>query len=182
YVGKLSAEKGAYLLLDALRQVEARAVLVGFGPDRDELEARARRDLGGRVLFTGPLDHRHLVHLLPLARVAVTPSVFPEAFGMVAAEAAACGAPPLVARHSGLAEIAGGIEAEYPPKHAALASFETGAPDDLARKLRAILGLADDEWRVLSDAARRAVVGRWSWERVAGMILAGATAGARTGS
>ena len=177
YVGKLSAEKGARLLLDALAQVDARAIFVGFGPARHELEERARRDLPGRVLFTGPLDHRHLVHLLPLARVAVTPSVFPEAFGMVAAEAAACGTPPLVARHSGLAEIAAGIEVEYPREHRALASFETGDAADLARKLRAILELGDDEWRVLSEAARRAVVRRWSWERVAEMILAGAPSG-----
>ena len=34
------------------------------------------------------------------------PSTFPEAFGMVAAEAAACGALPVVADHSGLAEVA----------------------------------------------------------------------------
>jgi glycosyltransferase involved in cell wall biosynthesis len=182
YVGKLSAEKGAHLLLDALAQAEARAVLVGFGPARKELEERARRDLGGRILFTGPLEHRHLVHLLPLARVAVTPSVFPEAFGMVAAEAAACGAPPLVARHSGLAEIAARIEAEYPSEHRALASFETGVAEDLARKLSTILALGDDEWRALSVAARRAVVARWSWEHVAEMILADVTAGARTGA
>ena len=37
---------------------------------------------------------------------------------MVAAEAAAAGSPPLVARHSGLAEVAAGIEAEYPPERA----------------------------------------------------------------
>ncbi len=59
------------------------------------------RTAGRRVLFTGPLEHRHLRHLWALADVSVTPSVFPEAFGMVAAEAAACGSPPLVARHSG---------------------------------------------------------------------------------
>ena len=33
---------------------------------------------------------------------------------MVAVEAAAAGSPPLVARHSGLAEVAAGLEAEYP--------------------------------------------------------------------
>ena len=43
---------------------------------------------------------------------------------MVAAEAAACGSPPLVARHSGLAEIAAGLEEEYPAEHRDLASFE----------------------------------------------------------
>ncbi|HZG96323.1 MAG TPA: glycosyltransferase family 4 protein, partial [Mycobacteriales bacterium] len=110
YVGKLSEEKGVGLLIDALERVDARAVVVGFGPARRALEAAA----SDRVLFTGALEHRHLRHLWPLADVSVTPSVFPEAFGMVAAEAAACGSPPLVARHSGLAEIAAGLEAEYP--------------------------------------------------------------------
>ena len=167
YVGKLSAEKGVQLLLDALRRVEARAVVVGFGPAREELERAADE----RVLFTGPLEHRHLAHLWPLADVSVTPSVFPEAFGMVAAEAAACGSPPLVARHSGLAEIARGVEEEYPPEHRHLASFTSGNAGDLAAKLEELLTLERSEWQRLSAAARRAVERRWSWDRVAALIL-----------
>src|SRR6185437_9871187 len=96
-------------LLEALRSVEARAVIVGFGDYRRELDLIAPPG----TLFTGPLEHRHLVHLLPLADVTVVPSIFPEAFGMVAAEAAAAGSPPLVARHSGLAEVAAACA---PPK------------------------------------------------------------------
>src|SRR5713226_397462 len=96
-----------------MRTVEARTVVVGFGDYLAELEATAF----ARTLFTGPLEHRHLVHLLALADVTVVPSIFPEAFGMVAAEAAAAGSPPIVARHSGLAEIAEGLEAEYPAEH-----------------------------------------------------------------
>ena len=167
YVGKVSAEKGVHLLLEALRRVDARAVVVGFGPAREELERAA----GGRILFTGPLEHRHLAHLWPLADVSVTPSIFPEAFGMVAAEAAACGSPPLVARHSGLAEIAEGLEAEYAPEHRHLTSFRTGDVDDLAEKLEGILALPRVDRQRLSDAARRTVVARWSWERIAGAIL-----------
>ena len=106
YLGKLLENKGVHLLLEALRELEAKAIVVGFGDYRRELERLA----GERVLFTGALEHRHLVDLLPLADVAVVPSTFPEAFGMVAAEAAASGVPPLVARHSGLAEIAAGLE------------------------------------------------------------------------
>jgi glycosyltransferase involved in cell wall biosynthesis len=167
YVGKLSREKGVYLLLEALRDVEARAVVVGFGPARQELEAGA----GERVLFTGALEHRHLRHLWPLADVSVTPSVFPEAFGMVAAEAAASGSPPLVARHSGLAAVAEGLEAEYPAEHRELASFASGDAADLAQKLRRILALPRPEWQQVSKAARRAAVERWSWERVAALLL-----------
>jgi glycosyltransferase involved in cell wall biosynthesis len=167
YVGKLSDEKGVSLLLEALQGVDARAVVVGFGPAREELEAVA----GERVLFTGALEHRHLRHLWPLADVSVTPSVFPEAFGMVAAEAAACGSPPLVARHSGLASVAEGLEAEYPAEHRHLASFTSADAIDLAEKLKGILGLPRPEWEVLSAAARRAAVERWSWERIAALLV-----------
>ena len=143
-------------------------MVVGFGPERGALEKRAA---GLRVLFTGPLEHRHLAHLWPLAMVSVTPSVFPEAFGMVAAEAAACGSPPLVARHSGLADIAAGLEAEYPPGHRELASFASGDPADLAAKLARVLALTPSEWARLSEAARRAAVSNWSWERIGALIL-----------
>jgi glycosyltransferase involved in cell wall biosynthesis len=167
YVGKLSREKGVHLLLEALEEVDARAVVVGFGPAREELEHRA----GDRVLFTGALEHRHLRHLWPLADVSVTPSVFPEAFGMVAAEAAACGSPPLVARQSGLATVAEGLEAEYPPEHRELASFASGNAGDLAVKLQRILELPRAEWEELSTAARRAAVKRWAWEHVAALLV-----------
>jgi glycosyltransferase involved in cell wall biosynthesis len=167
FVGKLSREKGVHLLVEALGGLDARTVVVGFGPARAELEQKARE----RVLFTGPLEHRHLRHLWPLADVSVTPSVFPEAFGMVAAEAAACGSPPLVACHSGLAAVAEGLEAEYPPEHRGLATFTPGDAGDLAAKLRAVLALPRPEWARLSAAARRAAVGRWSWENVAALLL-----------
>jgi glycosyltransferase involved in cell wall biosynthesis len=167
YFGKLMRNKGVHLLLEALRGVDARAVFVGFGEDRAELEAAAPP----RTLFTGPLEHRHLAHLLPLADVTVVPSIFPEAFGMVAAEAAAAGSPPLVARHSGLADVALGLEAEYPPERRTLASFATGDVDDLREKLRALLALSPAERRELGAAARRAAVARWSWSSVANRLL-----------
>jgi glycosyltransferase involved in cell wall biosynthesis len=167
YFGKLLFNKGVHLLLEALREVEARAVIVGFGDYRAELEANATP----RTLFTGPLEHRHLAQLLPLADVTVVPSIFPEAFGMVAAEAAAAGSPPLVARHSGLAEVAEGLEAAYAPEHRELASFATGDARDLAEKLRALLALSPSERQRIGTAARRAALERWSWAGVARRLL-----------
>jgi glycosyltransferase involved in cell wall biosynthesis len=167
YFGKLLYNKGVHVLLEALRHVGARAVIVGFGDYREKLEAAAPP----RTLFTGPLEHRHLVHLLPLADVTVVPSIFPEAFGMVAAEAAAAGSPPLVARHSGLAEIAVGLEEEYPRDLRHLASFTTGDARDLAGKLDELLSLSPPQHSALRDAARRAAVERWSWQGVAERLL-----------
>jgi glycosyltransferase involved in cell wall biosynthesis len=167
YFGKLLYNKGVHVLFEALRSVDARALIVGFGDYRQELESIAPPG----TLFTGPLDHRHLVHLLPLADVTVVPSIFPEAFGMVAAEAAAAGSPPLVARHSGLAEIAEGLEAEYPAEHRHLASFANGDAADLAAKLEELLALPPEARAELGVAARRAAVERWSWTSVATRLL-----------
>jgi glycosyltransferase involved in cell wall biosynthesis len=167
YFGKLSYNKGVHLLLEALAGVDARAVIVGFGESRATLEASAPP----RTLFTGPLEHRHLVHLLPLASVSVVPSIFPEAFGMVAAEAAAAGTPPLVARHSGLREVAERLAAGYPPELAHLTAFEPGDASDLRSKLHALLRLPPAERRSLGLAARQVVVERWSWSAVAKQLL-----------
>jgi len=167
YFGKLLYNKGVHLLFEALRETGARAVVVGFGDYRAELE----RIAPPRTLFTGPLEHRHLVHLIPLCEVTVVPSIFPEAFGMVAAEAAAAGSLPLVARHSGLAEIADGFAAEYPGAYSGLTSFETGNSQDLAAKLGRLLELPDRKRQSLREAARRAVVERWSWEQVSVRLL-----------
>ncbi len=168
YFGKLIEQKGVQILLEAMRGVDARVVVVGFGPYRATLEAMAPP----RTLFTGALEHRHLVHLLPLADATVVPSIFPEAFGMVAAEAAAAGSPPLVARHSGLAEVAAGLEEEYPARFRQLASFETGDAADLARKLNELLALSPSDHEELTRAGRKAVVDRWSWASIAQRLLA----------
>jgi glycosyltransferase involved in cell wall biosynthesis len=167
YFGKLLYNKGVHILFEALRETGGRAIIVGFGDYRAELERIAPQ----RTLFTGPLEHRHLVHLLPLCEVTVVPSIFPEAFGMVAAEAAAAGSLPLVARHSGLAEIADGLAAAYPPEYRDLTSFETGDVGDLAAKLGRLLALSDRDRQALREAARRAVEERWSWEQVSARLL-----------
>jgi len=143
-------------------------VIVGFGDYREPLERMADPE---RTLFTGPFEHRHLVHLLALADACVVPSIFPEAFGMVAAEAAAAGCPPLVARHSGLAEIADGLEAEYSQQLRHLAAFATGDAAELHEKLLELLALPPGDRAAISAAARHAAVERWSWASIAERLL-----------
>ncbi len=167
YFGKLIENKGVQVLLEALDRLDARAVVVGFGDFRERLEALAPAG----TLFTGPLEHRHLRHLLPLCDVAVVPSIFPEAFGMVAAEAAAAGVLPVVSAHSGLAEVAAGIGDEVGAEAAALLSFPTRDAAALRARLAGILALPAARRRELGLAARRAVERRWSWPVVAERLL-----------
>jgi glycosyltransferase involved in cell wall biosynthesis len=172
YFGKLIENKGVHVLLEALEGLDARAVVVGFGDFRERLEELAPPG----TLFTGALEHRHLRHLLPLCDVAVVPSIFPEAFGMVAAEAAAAGVLPVVSAHSGLAEVAAGIGEEVGPEAAALISFPAGDATALRERLAAILALPADRRAELGRAARRAVERRWSWKVVAARLLAPSSA------
>ena len=65
YFGKLIQTRACTSCSRRSSGLDARAVIVGFGDYRAELEATA----GPHVLFTGPLEHRHLVHLIPLADV-----------------------------------------------------------------------------------------------------------------
>ena len=65
---------------------------------------------------------------MPAADVFVMPSTFPEAFGMVAAEAAACGVPPVSADHSGMREVSRQLADAVGPELAPLLSFDGRAP------------------------------------------------------
>ncbi len=62
-------------------------------------------DIRERVVFTGIIKHDELKYLLPCADILAAPSVFPEAFGMVAVEAMACGVYPVLTYQSAFKEI-----------------------------------------------------------------------------
>ncbi len=152
------------------------AFLDGLEGERRERYLDAARALGDQIVMTGRLEHEELAELLPACRALVAPSTFPEAFGMVAAEAAACGAVPVVARHSGLAEVAEVLAAEVPARAAGWLTFpvDDGAVEALAERVVACLQAPPEllaETRVgLVAAVRR----RWSWERVAEGVIAAA--------
>ncbi|HTY97148.1 MAG TPA: glycosyltransferase, partial [Solirubrobacteraceae bacterium] len=132
--------------------------------------------LGERVLFTGRLEHEELTRVLPACTALVVPSTFPEAFGMVAAEAAACGTLPVSAAHSGLAEVSGALAARVPAPIRPLLSFELGpgAVEAIAGRLIGWLE-ADPELRRRTRQALVATVReRWSWESVADAVIAAA--------
>lgn len=165
----IRAEDGAHLgyLADFLDDL---------GPVSRGSYRQAAPGLVERTSWTGRLDHDELADLLPAAEALVVPSTFPEAFGMVAAEAAACGALPVVARHSGLAEVAAALGAAVPPPARPWLDFALGprAVLDLASALEGWLTAPPD----LRAATRAAIVSttreRYSWEGVARTVISAA--------
>ncbi len=149
-------------------------ILSAFLADPPPGYLEAARGVAGSIEFVGRLEHDEVAGLLPRAEALVMPSTFPEAFGMVAVEAAACGALPLSAGHSGMLEVSRQLAAALPAEVGRLTSFqvEPGAVEAIAERL--------DRWLALPQAererARRALVETvarlWSWEGVARGVLA----------
>jgi glycosyltransferase involved in cell wall biosynthesis len=152
------------------------AFLDGLRGEERSAYLAAAAGLGERVVLTGRLEHDELAPLLAACEAQVVPSTFPEAFGMVAAEAAACGVLPVSAAHSGLAEVTATLAAAVPEAARPWLSFPVGdgavralgdrivawlqAPDDVRERTR----------RALVDVARE----RYSWEGVAAGVVAAA--------
>jgi glycosyltransferase involved in cell wall biosynthesis len=174
--------------LDAAREVARRGwglegkaarslpILSSFLADPPPGYAEMARGAAGSVEFVGRLEHSEVAELFPRAEAMVMPSTFPEAFGMVAAEAAACGAFPVSAAHSGMLEVSRQLAVDLPREVGLLTSFpvEQGAVEAIALRLNAWFAFPEAE----REAARVTLVetvGRlWSWEGVARGVLAAA--------
>jgi glycosyltransferase involved in cell wall biosynthesis len=145
-------------------------------PDLPADAVRGAKGMAGRVTFTGRLDHRYAPEALAALDVLVVPSVLDEAFAMVTAEGAATGALPLVARHSGLAEVAAVLERAV--DRPGLFSFRPG-PGSAARVaegLDRLLQLPREQREELRSAVSAEVSTKWTWERTAERLLAAAGA------
>jgi glycosyltransferase involved in cell wall biosynthesis len=149
-------------------------ILSAFLDDPPHGYAEAAREAAGSVELIGRLEHDQVADLLPRAEALAMPSTFPEAFGMVAAEAAACGALPVSAAHSGLLEVSRQLGRALPPRVGELTSFPVapGAVEAIAARLNRWLGLSDAERAAAREALVETVNRLWSWEGVARGVLA----------
>jgi N-acetyl-alpha-D-glucosaminyl L-malate synthase BshA len=85
------------------RQIPARLMLIGDGPDRPTAEFLARTlKVQDRVHFLGKQDNVN--ELLPLADLMLMPSEM-ESFGLAALEAMACSVPAIATRVGGVPEL-----------------------------------------------------------------------------
>jgi glycosyltransferase involved in cell wall biosynthesis len=153
---------------------EPLSILSAFLADPPAGYVDAARGMAGSVEWLGRLEHDEVAELLPGAEALVMPSTFPEAFGMVAAEAAACGVLPVSAGHSGMLEVSRQLAAALPPGAAGLVSFpvEQGAVEAIAARLNRWLELPGAERAAVREALVETARRLWSWEGVARGVIA----------
>jgi glycosyltransferase involved in cell wall biosynthesis len=149
-------------------------ILSAFLADPPAGYAEAARAAVGSVEFIGRLEHDQVAELFPRAEAAVMTSTFPEAFGMVAVEAAAAGALPVSAGHSGMLEVSTQLSKALSPEVAELLSFpvELGAVEAIADRLNRWLALPEGERQRAREALVETVGRLWSWEGVARGVIA----------
>ena len=162
FVGRLAAQKGVSILIDAaaqLRTAGARVVLVGDGPSRRALERQARRAaVDDRVTFAGFVPHAAVAAVLAHADVLVLPSVYEE-LGSVLLEAMQAGVPIVATAVGGVPEALGPAGVLVPP----------GDPVALAAAVDAVLGDPASAARLRELARERAA--RFDWVRLGGRVL-----------
>ncbi len=135
YVGRLEPRKGIDRLLRAMSSIKSmvpctQLVIVGDGPDRESLEAEARR-MNVDVVFAGRVDDCDLAGFYQAADVVCSPALGDESFGIVHLEAMAAGRPIVATNIAGFTELLG------PAGCARFAAV--GDSESLATEIRAVL-------------------------------------------
>ena len=134
FLGRLSAEKGLPILLQALQRAgDPPFLIAGDGPLRGDLEALAEKLALSNTRFLGQRPHEEVTDLLVGARYVALPSISEEVSPLAALEALSAGRPLLVADRGALPEFVAGGEG---------LACRAGDIDDMSEKL---LRLMDDE-------------------------------------
>jgi glycosyltransferase involved in cell wall biosynthesis len=163
FAGRLTAQKALGTAIDALAELpDARLALVGDGPERAELERRARATgLNGRVSFEGAKPRGEVLEALAGAWALVLPSAW-ENLPHAAVEALAVGTPVLATAVGGVPEVVhDGVNGLLVPP---------GRPDELAAAIRRLLD--EPGLRERLAAASRESVAHLSRDRVYGRLEA----------
>lgn len=109
FVGRLVEVKGVTYLIEAMRQVDAKLIIVGDGPLKEKLMHQAL-DLKDRIEFWGAKTHEELPVIYASADVFVAPSITAkngdkEGLGLVLLEAMASGVPVVASRSGGIIDV-----------------------------------------------------------------------------
>ncbi|MFB3132930.1 MAG: glycosyltransferase [Rhodothermales bacterium] len=163
FVGRLSAEKGLDVLLEAWPRLGSRLRLkvVGDGPLAGPVQEAARAN--EHIEWLGRLPYDAVLDRVGRAALLVIPSVWHEPFGRVAIEAYAKATPVVASDRGALAEI---VEHERTGL-----LFRPGDADDLAAQVAWLLD-HPTRCRQMGKAARRAFETTYSAERNYEMLMA----------
>jgi len=138
WTGRLVPEKGPHLAIDAAAKAGIPLVLAGPAYDHAYVRDEVLPRLGPTVRWVGHLDQAALTRLVGRASVAVVTPCWDEPYGLVVAEALACGTPVAAFARGAVPELV---------TAACAALAEPGDVDGLAAAILRARGLARGDAR-----------------------------------
>ncbi|MFD0926356.1 glycosyltransferase [Williamsia deligens] len=103
--GRITPEKGTHLAIDAARRAGIHLRVAGPVYDPEYFDAQVAPRLGDSVEYVGHLGRADLARLVGSSSVALVTPVWAEPYGLVVAEALACGTPVAAFSRGGIPEI-----------------------------------------------------------------------------
>ncbi len=157
FAGRIMASKGlSFIVRDVLPLIENPPHLRVAGTIWDDEEAKILESPS--VKFLGNLSSDQLCEEYGKAMAVVVPSLGKEGFGLVAAEAVACGAVVVASDHSGLAEV-------VTPDLGFLA--DCNSPDEWVAAIENVRNWTKEKRSSFTKSTQSVARSRYSWERVA---------------
>lgn len=177
FAGRLEKTKGIYTLISAFRRVVDKddispyTKLIIAGGDCNHVNAFSKlpkkamlksaiRGLENRIDFIGTQSQQQLASLFNGAIATIVPSYY-ESFGMVAAEAQACGSPVIASKVGGLKEI---VKNKITGLH-----VEKGNEKNLAHAMKMLISNPDLASKLGKEAAHFAKL-EFNWTKIAKKI------------
>jgi glycosyltransferase involved in cell wall biosynthesis len=109
YLGRIEEIKGVHLALEVAQKSGCRLIIAGNVPEAEHhrryFAERIKPHLKDRIEYVGPVDDAAKNHLLGQSAALLMPLLWEEPFGIVMAEALACGTPVIGLRRGSVPEI-----------------------------------------------------------------------------
>jgi glycosyltransferase involved in cell wall biosynthesis len=115
YSGRIQESKGVKILAEAFMEIEKYSnlvlIIVGSSEFKNSKlgalykEINKVSNLKNRIIFSGYIDYIDMPYMYNLADLVVVPSLYPEAFSLVALEALSSGLPVIVSDSGGTQEV-----------------------------------------------------------------------------
>ncbi len=161
FTGRLTLQKGVDYLVKAARQIQGEVLILGDGPERQNIEKLIKELKVTNVHILGYMDPKQQVNFKAFysrADVYVAPSTWDEPLGLVILEAMAAKTPVVVTRTGGAASlIKDGVSGFLIPSRNA---------SQIAEKVNLLLG--DQKLcREMGQKAHEEVVAHFTWGKLA---------------